>query len=250
MTWPSRFASAPPELLADRGVGLNHLDRHRIRLVGATEGIDAVRSTDDACSDGLVKTERRADGDGQLPDLDRLTRSKSGLDETETAGIDLHDRDVTGRITTDHDTADRNTVVQQHADGVGRVGDVVIGDDVPVGRVPDDAAALTRARDDLHYRRRDGTGHRCGGLDRSLLEVDDGERRGGGNGVRAGRRVGGRRDRLLLDDWRLLGLLLSDQVAPADKECAERHPAEDSGRNPPSTPARVGDRGMLGQNVG
>ena len=75
----------------DRGVGLNHLDRHRIRLVGATEGIDAVRSTDDACSDGLVKTERRADGDGQLPDLDRLTRSKSGLDETETAGIDLHD---------------------------------------------------------------------------------------------------------------------------------------------------------------
>ena len=226
----------------DRGVGLNHLDRHRIRLVGATEWIDAVRSTDDACSDGLVKTERRADGDGQLPDLDRLTRSKSGLDEIEIAGIDLHDRDVTGRITADHDTAHLHAVVQQHADGVSGVGDMVVGDDVAVGCIPDDPAALTKAGTDPHHRRGDSASHRRGGLNRSLLKVDNWGRQRGGNGVGVGRSVGGRRDRLLLGDWSLLGLLLADQVAAADKERTECHAAEDTNGNAPSASARPGDR--------
>ena len=41
----------------------------------------------------------------------------------EIAGIDLHDGDVAGGIAADHDTADLHAIVQQHADGVGGVGE-------------------------------------------------------------------------------------------------------------------------------
>ncbi len=41
-------------------------------------------------------------------------------------------------------------------------------------------------------------------------------------------------------------------VTPASNASADTNtvPAEDSGRHPPSTTARVGDRGLLGRNVG
>ena len=144
---PRRFTKAPPEFSGiDGSVGLDEI------LVAAGLRIDAAapERADDTGGDGVLQAEGVADGDHVVADLELARIAEGHGDQIRL--LCLQNRDIRAFVAADDFGAESAVVEQRDGDLAGVLDHVMIGDDVAVLRVDDDARscalelALTRLR--------------------------------------------------------------------------------------------------------
>src|SRR6056297_188389 len=117
----------------DGGVGLDEV------LVAVRIQAEAAQRTHDARGHRVLQAEGIADGDDEIADLEDVGVADGQFDQP--VFLDLQQRDVRAWVRTDDLGFQRAVVEQGDLDLVGAVHHVVVGDDIAVVRVHDDARA-------------------------------------------------------------------------------------------------------------
>src|SRR5829696_2815993 len=219
-----------PSLHVEHGAARVSVVQCSVRLDGVLDGETVGRPNlatdraDHAGGEGALETERAAQHDDRVPDLERAGRRELEHRQIRRGTIDVQDGDVRGRIGADDLGVDLGAVGELDLHGLRVVNDVLVRDDVSL--FVDDEAGPRRLARGLALERRVSTaaGARMHLDDRVLVALV--ERCGGRRGLRNGQ-IGRR------------GLCRRLGVGLEHNRCAHRAP--DAG----SEEERRGDRCQL-----